>query len=527
MERAGKPTNHRTEGFARMRLLISATLLILFAACSGSSGDQDPKPLNRKAVTPPQSTDNYYISAKESVTLKAEGRSIGQAKNVILFVGDGMGVSTLTAARIYAGQAAGVDGESYRLAMEKLPQAALSKTYSHDFQVSDSASTATAMVTGIKSRSRTLGVTTKAVVGDCATAQGNGTDTLFEIAERAGLATGIVSTTRITHATPASTYAESPMRDWEDNTELPESAVQCDDIASQMIDWPEGDGFEIILGGGRRHFLPTDISDPEEPARGGRRTDGRNLIKEWVSKSDAHSYLWNGEQFAASDFSSDAKILGLFEQSHMQYELDRRENPTGEPSIAEMTEAAITRLAQDDDGYILMVEGGRIDHAHHGTNAARALVDAVAFDDAIAKAMAMTDPADTLIIVTADHSHTMTISGYPHRGNAILGKVAYGPGVTAKAEDGKPYTTLGYANGPAACTPLEDGGFDCTRPDVSDVDTKANDYQQQALVFLGSETHGGEDVPVFSSGPGSELLNGVIEQNEIFHVMGLASGLIE
>ena len=137
-----------------------------------------------------------------------------------------------------------------------------------------------------------------------------------------------------------------------------------------------------------------------------------------------------------------------------------------------------------------MVEGGRIDHAHHGTNAARALIDAVAFDDAVAKAIEMTDPADTLIIVTADHSHTFTIAGYPHRGNSILGKVAYGPGVTAKAEDGKPYTTLGYANGPVACTPLEENEIDCTRADLTEVDTEAPDYRQQALVYLGSETHG-------------------------------------
>lgn len=211
----------------------------------------------------------------------------------------------------------------------------------------------------------------------------------------------------------------------------------------------------------------------------------------------------------------------------MQFELDRQSDAANEPSIAEMTEAAIKRLSQDEDGYILMVEGGRIDHAHHGTNAARALVDAVAFDDAVAKAMDLTDPADTLVIVTADHSHSFTLSGYPHRGNAILGKVAYGPGVVAKAEDGNPYTTLGYANGPAACIALDDGEFECSRPDITDVDTEAPDYRQQALVFLGAETHAGEDVAVFSSGPGAELLNGVIEQNEIFHVMGRATGLLE
>ena len=510
-----------------MRYIATFVLLALVSGCGGGTTDDAPKRLERTAVTPSQSDDAYYVSAKAAVTARAEGKTPRQAKNIILFIGDGMGVSTITAARIYAGQSQGVDGESYRLAMEKLPHAALSKTYSHDFQVSDSASTATAMVAGMKARSRTLGITSNAVTGDCNSAEGNGSDTLFELAERAGLSTGIVSTARITHATPASTYAETPMRNWEDNTEIPEAASACADIAAQLIDWSEGDGFEIVLGGGRRHFLPNDISDPEEPQRGGRRSDGRNLAREWDAKSEAHTYLWNAEQFAGTDFSSDVRVLGLFEQSHLEYELDRPGDTAGEPSIAEMTEAAITRLSQDEDGYILMVEGGRIDHGHHGTNAARALVDTVAFDAAVARAAELTNPDDTLIIVTADHSHTLTISGYPHRGNAILGKVAYGPGVTATAEDGKPYTTLGYANGPVACVTLDDGAYDCTRPDVTDVDTKANDYRQQALVYLGSETHGGEDVAVFSSGPGSELLNGVIEQNEIFHVMGLASGLVE
>ena len=510
-----------------MRAITAFILCSVLAACSGAPETTGPKPLERAPATPSQADDPYYVSAKATVDARAADKTIGRAKNIILFIGDGMGVSTITATRIYAGQSAGVDGESYRLAMEKLPHAAFSKTYSHDFQVSDSAATATAMVAGFKSRSGTLGVTSDAIRDDCESAQGKGSDTLFELAERAGLSTGLVSTARITHATPAAAYAESPTRGWEDNTDIPESAQACVDIASQLIDWPEGDGFEIVLGGGRRHFLPSDISDPEEPQRGGRRTDGRFLAREWAAKSDRHEYIWNGEQFAATDFGSDARILGLFEESHMEYEFDRPNDVGAEPSIAEMTEAAITRLSQNEDGYILMVEGGRIDHAHHGTNAARALVDAVAFDDAVAKAVELTNPEDTLIIVTADHSHTFTISGYPHRGNAILGKVSYAPGVTARSIDGKPYTTLGYTNGPGACRKIAEGEYDCTRADLTEVDTKEPDFQQQALIYLGSETHGGEDVAVFSSGPGAELLNGVIEQNEIFHVMGLASGLVE
>jgi alkaline phosphatase len=210
----------------------------------------------------------------------------------------------------------------------------------------------------------------------------------------------------------------------------------------------------------------------------------------------------------------------------MEYELDRAEDPAGEPSISEMTRAAITRLSQDPDGFVLLVEGGRIDHAHHAGNAARALEEADQFDQAIKTALEMTNPDDTLIIVTADHSHTLTISGYAKRGNPILGLSSMSmDGTPSKALDGKPYTTLGYMNGPGACTATEDG-FDCSRKDLTGVDTTDKDFLQQSLYPMWSETHGGDDVAIFASGPGSELISGVMEQNEIFQVMGRASGLV-
>ncbi len=513
----------------RYHAFFAALALIVITACSASTRPnradaQSVAPPARVAVTPKQAADAYYRSAKAAVDRRAEGRAPSRARNIILFVGDGMGVSTVTAARIYAGQSQGVDGESYRLAMETLPHVALSKTYSHDAQVSDSASTATAMLTGIKSRSRTLGLTTAASFGNCPSQAGAGTDTLFELAENAGLATGFVSTTRLTHATPAATFAESASRDWEDDTEV---QGDCPDIAVQFIDWPSGDGFEVALAGGRRHFLPSDAADPENNALNGSRGDGRNLIDEWTAKSPDHAVVFDQAGFDAADFASDARILGLFEPSHMRYELDRPGDANGEPSIADMTAAAITRLSRDEDGYVLLVEGGRIDHAHHGTNAARALADAAAFDRAVATALELTDPDETLVIVTADHSHTLTIQGYPGRNNPILGKVLYPTGAVATAADGLPYTTLSYANGASApCLGATDETADCRRADLSDVDTTARDFQQQVLIPAPSETHAGEDVPVFARGPGAELVSGVMEQNEIFHVMGRASGLV-
>ncbi len=157
-----------------------------------------------------------------------------------------------------------------------------------------------------------------------------------------------------------------------------------------------------------------------------------------------------------------------------------------------------------------MIEGGRIDHAHHFTNAYRALVDTLALSDAVAAAVDMTDPADTLIVVTADHSHTLTISGYPKRGNPILGKVETLAGTPGVDAEGRPYTTLGYANGPSHAEPIRD---------LTEVDTEDPGFQQPAGVPLDLETHSGEDVAAYARGLNAEALGGVIEQNEIYGVM--------
>lgn len=523
-----------------MRIAVSLsalTLALAAAACSGALGKEQeaqskPETIASaapEAVSPPiQAADDYYIAAAKLTDEKIRTRTLQPAKNVILFVGDGMGVSTITAGRIYAGQKRGQDGESHRLAMEMLPATALSKTYSHDFQVPDSASTATALTAGVKTGSRVLGLRATSPYGNCARQADGRTDSLFDLAERAGRATGIVSTARVTHATPAAAYSESASRNWEDDTDVggDENGGECSDIARQLIEWAEGDGLEIALGGGRRHFTTIDQADPERLERTGRRADGRDLTAEWTQKSDQHTYITDKAGFDSIDFASGTRVLGLFEPSHMKYELDRAGDEAGEPSIEEMTRAAITRLSQDEDGYVLLVEGGRIDHGHHEVNAARALEDVDAFDQAIKAAMEMTDVKETLIVVTADHSHTLTIAGYPKRNNPILGKsilpVSNEPN---RGTDGMPYTTLSYANGQSACR--QDGDeLDCTRRDLTDVDTTDPDFRQPVLVPLFSETHAGEDVAVFARGPGAHLVSGVMEQNEIFHIMARSAGLV-
>ncbi len=469
-----------------------------------------------------QRDDAYYRAAAARLeAMRARPRYEGRAKNIILFVGDGMGVATVTAARIFAGQLAGRDGESHTLAIDRFPHHALSRTYSHDYQVSDSAATATAMVSGVKTRSGVVGIRANARRNDCTAALAAPATTLFEMAEALGRATGVVSTARITHATPAAVYAHSANRDWENDVALGAAAADagCVDIARQLVDWPAGDGLEIALGGGRANFLPNTAQDPEYPDITGARGDGRDLTADWAATSPKHVFVWDRAQLAALDMTTAPRVLGLFEPSHMQYEADR----DNDPSLADLTRAAITRLSQHEEGYALLVEGGRIDHAHHAGQAGRALADTVAFDAAVEAALAMTSREDTLIIVTADHSHTLTIAGYPARNNPILGLAAGETGDAYRAGDGRPYTTLAYANGPGSVALGQDGVLQ--RPDLSEVDVTDKDHRQQSLVPAPSETHAGEDVSIYAWGPHAHLIAGTVEQHYIYHVLVFAAGL--
>jgi alkaline phosphatase len=499
----------------QLAALTSAACLVLGACATGD-------PVRQTVAAPPQSQDAYFTAGAARA---AAAPSSERARNVILFIGDGMGIATVTAARIYAGQRAGRDGESNNLTMDTFPHTAFSRTYSDDLQISESASTATAISSGVKTRGGGVGLTARAARNACGDVPANTARSIFEIAEEAGLATGVVSTARITHATPASVYAHTPNRDWENDARVArDNGAPCADIARQLIEWPAGDGLEIALGGGRANFLPNTMTDPETPAVKGQRGDGRDLTAEWAARP-GHAYVWNSAQLAAIPEGADTRVLGLFSPSHMAYERDRARDAGGEPSLAELTATAIRRVSRDPDGYVLMIEGGRVDHAHHEGRAGEALSETVALDEAIRTALQMTDRKDTLIVVTADHSHTLTISGYARRGTPILGLSTNGEGEgVALGTDGRPYTTLGYANGPGAVPSGARDGVQ-QRPDLSSVDTTAQDFHQQALVPLASETHGGEDVPLYAWGPGDENFAGTLEQNVIFHLMTRALGL--
>nr|MDQ3323523.1 alkaline phosphatase [Acidobacteriota bacterium] len=246
-------------------------------------------------------TSNYPVKRTESAEIwLREGRAAierakvlkpikKKAKNVILFVGDGMGVSTLTAARILEGQMRGMSGEENRLSFENFPYSALSKTYSVNQQTSDSAPTMSAIITGVKTDEGVLSINQNVARGDYRTVKGNETKTLLETAEENGKSTGVVSTARITHATPAACYAHSPDRDWESDKDIFDrskdaASAKFPDIARQLIEFDYGDGLEVALGGGRGKFLPKETADPEYSDKTGERLDGRNLANEWTAK---------------------------------------------------------------------------------------------------------------------------------------------------------------------------------------------------------------------------------------------------
>lgn len=523
-------------------ILASAVALVYATTAFADSGES--------ALPAYQTSNPWFTEAMAKLDAKPEFSGKKKAKNIILFVGDGMGVSTVTAARILEGQMKGMQGEENQLSFDMFPFTGMAKTYNVDAQTPDSAGTMTAMMTGVKTDVGVIGVDEDVVRGDCSTVAGNELITALELAEIAGMSTGVVSTARITHATPAATYASSADRNWEDISDMPAAAIEagCVDIATQLVEfesmlksrYPSADkinGIEVVMGGGRRHFLPKDAAFNSPDAVSsveGDRTDGRDLIAEWKAAYPNGTYVFDQAGFDVIDPETTERVFGLFNESHMQYEADRGNDIAGEPSLNDMTAKAIKVLDNNKKGYFLMVEAGRIDHGHHAGSAYNALTDTIEFAKAVQTAVESVDMSETLIIVTADHSHVFTIAGYPKRGNPILGKlVSVGSQTPALAKDGMPYTTLGYTNGRGFRDLGNETDADASyglanvngRVDLTAVDTETSGFHQEALVPLSSETHSGEDVTIYGQGPGAHLVSGSNEQNIVFHVMDRAANL--
>lgn len=496
--------------------------LIIFLTISNAIADHyHPRPQKSRKLTDAepfllfpereQTTEYWFSQAQVKLSqLLQQKENTNKAKNVIMFLGDGMSIVTVATARMYLG------GEEKELFFEKFPHYGLSKTYCVDTQVADSACTSTAYLNGIKTNYKIIGLNAQAKVNDCE-AQLNRdlhTESILRWAQKTCKATGIVTNTRITHASPAGAYAHIGHRDWENDNEIEISKCdkdKLDDIAEQLVYNTEGKNFNVILGGGRGNFRDSEKEDEEDQK--GYRNDKRDLVQEWLSergKSGNAKFVWNRKDLMNLSISETDYVLGLFEGGHMKYNMDA--NPETEPTLAEMTEIAIKMLQKREEGFFLFVEGGMIDQAHHYNYAQVALNETIEFAKAVEVARKMTSEEDTLIIVTADHAHVNTYNGYPWRGTSLFSATRLG-------EDRLPYSTLSYANGPGFNNSFNADG---SRSNYAEFPFENHKFQYPTGVPLEKETHGGDDVSVYASGPMSHLFTGHYEQNNIPLLMAYA-----
>lgn len=474
-----------------------------------------PRPARKEDDPAFWRADGQAILAQ--VQKPADGRT--HARNVILFIGEGMGVSTVTAARILAGQSGEPpkgqkgppNGEESELAFERFPSTALAKTYNTDLQTPDSAGAMSAILTGVKTRGSSLALDPVPSKGQCAEAADHETATLLEQAKAVGLSTGLVTTARVTYPAAAAAYAHLSDPDWEVDAVIPDTPTRqgCRDIARQLADQR---GLDIVLGGGRLAFLPNTKSDPYDAGRRGVRRGGEDLIAVWLKNNNGR-YVTNASQLKNVNWKVDKMpILGLFAPDHMHYEAERASSGADEPSLTEMTVAAIKALQRNPRGYVLVVDAAGIGRAHRDGNAYNALNETRELSNAVQAAADLVGSFDTLILVTAEHGDTLTIGGPAKRGNPILSTVAGVDGEQVDAK-GRPYTTLVYGAGPVR--PPQSGPL---TPEVAE----APDYRQAAGVTLVEDAGGGEDVPVYARGPGSQWVRGALDQHALYWVMRAA-----
>lgn len=285
------------------------------------------------------------ITACNSESTTKPGISVPKAKNIILFIGDGMGVSQL-----YAGMT--VSTQAFNL--EKFPYSGLSKTYSADNYITDSGAGGTAIASGEKTNNGMIGVKPDSTV----------VSSIMEIAHKNGLATGVVSTSAVTHATPASFVAHNPDRD------------NYEEIAEDFLNGT----IDVFIGGGEDHFRS--------------RKDGVDLTVKLKEQGFDVVFTPDDMKKSGSD-----KLAALLAKEHMPKVTDGREG-----LLSEMTLKAIQTLSKNENGFVLMIEGSMIDWAAHENNLEYVAAETIDFDQAVGTALNFaTGDGNTLVVVTADH----------------------------------------------------------------------------------------------------------------------------
>jgi len=338
---------------------------------------------------------NVMANDKWSKKWSHDYRDYNKAENVIIMIPDGCDETVQTVARWYKGE---------DLAVDQMQTGAV-KTHMANSIITGSAAAATAFASGHKTTVRFIGVgpRTEDLLTDLEpTAEPYApVATVLEAAQQAGKAIGIISTSRVTHATPAAFAAHIQDRGWEN------------EIMEHMV----YNNVDVVFGGGARHLIPSDTTYTTSfgATWGGKRTDGENLME--VLEEHGYQFIDSKEQM---DSVTGGKVWGMFDDSHMQADMDRQYFAEHEPSLAEMVDKAIEILSQDPDGFLLMVEGSQVDWAGHNNDPIWMVKDFIAFDDAVKVAddFAYRD-GRTVVMAYPDHNtggmkigHYYTASGY-------------------------------------------------------------------------------------------------------------------
>jgi alkaline phosphatase len=448
------------------------------------------------------------LSAMFAFSVSAQDAEPQQARSVILLVSDGMSPNHQFITEMYAEEVLGID--TY---INTLPYVGFTSTLTVNNNITDSAPAGSSLHAGGRYRNGVINVDENEMTRF----------TIGHAAQEAGKSVGIVSTSRITHATPASVYASVPNRDMED------------EIAVQMLDFAP----DVALGGGVRHFLPD--------GDGGRRSDGRDLVTEFTEAG--YTFVGTGSELGGVDLAATDSLLGLFNSSHMTYEIDRVTREIDEPSLSEMTEAALEILSRNENGFFLSVEAARIDHASHANDTVGMLHDQLAFEDAVRVALEyQAANPDTLVIVTADHDCGGISLG---RDNIFSVNVSHLEQYTCSIE----YTLGQIEDNPEnADAILAECGWNFTAEEqamlemmpldtepgstgVADFDMAAG-YVANWLHFVmahsqsvgtqidyTSWTHTANPVNTFAIGPNAEALSGYIHLEDIAFAMADAMGV--
>ncbi|MDO5627294.1 MAG: alkaline phosphatase [Mobilicoccus sp.] len=464
---------------------------------------------------------------------RGRGRGRGQAKNVIFFLGDGMGQPAITAARILS---KGMTEGKYHgmLEMDTMDYRGLVTTSGYDSIATDSANSMSAYMTGHKSSVNAMGVYESNATDPNAHPK---VETLSHMLKRQrGMAVGIVTTSEIQDATPAAVFAHTRRRS--EYLEIMDQALQ----PAQMPD--------VFMGGGMASLVPQSVE-------GSRRRDDRDLREEF--KSEGFAFATTRAELNAAMKKDPTKLLGTFHMGNLNVYLDRQHDKkaevlkewTDQPNLMEMTTAALKVLSKRKEGFFLVVEGASIDKMEHPLDGPRAVYDAIEFDKAvgIAKKWAEESGEETLIVVTADHNHSMSIVGTHDRrekndpdrqGNGVYGDAGF-PHYADSDGDGFPDNPdpdvqlfFGWSNHPDHSDDFQHNDV-FKQPALRNSDGIAVDNPERdpgALVQIGNLpydqtncVHTVEDVPVFASGHGAGRFNAVLDNTEIFFGMVDALGL--